>query len=339
MLADIIVGLQYGDEGKGKVSLCLSKQEDINYDICLRFNGGPNAGHTVYHNGQKIVLHQIPCGIVNNKISIIGSGCVVDLGKLTHEIDALKKIGIPVESLLKIAYNTHVIYTKHINEDISKDVAGSTGSGIRPVNRDKYDRCGKRICDLDSNYLKGLIGDVMIIDPVYLLNKKDTMVLCEGAQGFELDIDYGNYPYVTSTHCCSGFVFNSGISPKSINKVYGAAKIYNTYVGNMQFQPEDDDLKKLAIIGEEFGSTTGRARQCNWMDLDRLKKAIMVNGVTDLIINKCDILKQLNVFKLIENNQIKQFNEWVDFKNYVTESLRDFVAAENIVYSENKDRI
>ena len=178
----------------------------------------------------------------------------------------------------------------------------------------------------------------MTID-FYLLNKKDTMVLCEGAQGFELDIDYGNYPYVTSTHCCSGFVFNSGISPKSINKVYGAAKIYNTYVGNMQFQPEDDDLKKLAIIGGEFGSTTGRARQCNWMDLDRLKKAIIVNGVTDLIINKCDILKQLNVFKLIENNQIKQYNEWTKFKNYVTESLRDFVAVENIVYSENKDRI
>jgi adenylosuccinate synthase len=339
MQADIIVGLQFGDEGKGKVSLCLSKDTELNYDVCLRFNGGPNAGHTVYHNGQKIILHQIPCGIINNKVSVIGSGCVVDLGKLMHEINALKEIGIPVENLLKIAYNTHVIYTKHLNEDKSHDVAGSTGSGIRPVNRDKYDRCGKRICDLDSNYLQGLIGDVKIIDPVYLLNKKDTRVLCEGAQGFELDIDYGCYPFVTSTHCCSGFVFNSGISPKSVNKVYGAAKIYNTYVGNMKFQPDDDDLKKLAIIGEEFGSTTGRARQCNWMDLDRLKKAITVNGVTDLIINKCDILKSLNVFKLIENNQIKEFNKWEEFQTYINQSLSEFLDSKSIIYSENKDRI
>ena len=150
MKSDIIVGLQYGDEGKGKVVLGLLEQN--NYDVCLRFNGGPNAGHTVYHNGQKVILHQIPCGILYNKISIIGNGCVIDLAKLKLEIEALKALDIDVDSLLKISNNVHTITQKHIQEDISNDPIGSTGSGIRPVNRDKYDRKVIRIIKRERHY-------------------------------------------------------------------------------------------------------------------------------------------------------------------------------------------
>ena len=320
MKADVIVGLQYGDEGKGKISKCLSNNSK--YTMCLRYNGGPNAGHTIYKNNNKIVLHQIPCGILEGLISIIGSACVVDLEKLSNEIKLLKDIGIDVNNLLKISFNAHIINEDHKKDDLNNDVIGSTLSGIRPVNRDKYDRKGQRIIDIDNNIINKYIENIEIIDPVIFIQKFDCYILCEGAQGFELDIDHGNYPFVTSTHCCSGFVFNSGIAPNKIEDIYGISKIYSTYVGNMKFQPENDEhLIKLAELGNEFGSTTSRKRQCNWLNLDKLIISIFVNGVTKLIINKCDIIEQLGVFKLIHNNSLLQFDTFAQMSSYLEINL------------------
>ena len=342
MKSDVIVGLQHGDEGKGKVVCALLK--DNNYDYCLRFNGGPNAGHTIVRNNNKVVLHQIPCGILNNITSVIGSGCVVDLEKLKSEINLLQKLSIPVESLLKISYNAHVISKHHIQEDINNDPIGSTHSGIRPVNRDKYNRSGTRICDIDKNTLEKYIGECSIVDPYKLfhenIGKNKLKCMCEGAQGFELDIDYGSYPFVTSTHTVTGFVNASGVPINTINKVYGISKIYATYVGSKDFQPKDDkDLEKLGVLGEEFGSTTNRKRKINWLNLDRLRQAIIINSVTDLIINKCDILEQLNVYKLINNSQKISFNTFSEMKKYITNYLKDITSLNNIIFSGNKEFI
>lgn len=338
MKSDVIVGLQYGDEGKGKVSLCLSKDEK--YTLCLRYNGGPNAGHTIYKDDKKIVLHQIPCGIIEGLTSIIGSACVVDLEKLSIEIEELKSIGLDIDNLLKISFNAHIITKEHINDDKRNDTIGSTSSGIRPVNRDKYDRIGKRIIDIPKNELEKYIGNIEIINPVGYIEENNGYILCEGAQGFELDIDYGNYPFVTSTHCCSGFVFNSGIAPNKIKEIYGVSKIYSTYVGNMNYQPEDDkELIRLGELGNEFGSTTSRKRQCNWLNLDKLKTSMYVNGVTTLIINKCDIIKELDVYKLINNNEIIQFKSWSEMMDYIKVALRKYIDPNNIKFSYNKDFI
>ena len=339
MKADIVVGLQHGDEGKGKIVCSLINDK---YDYCLRFNGGPNAGHTVYVKGQKLVLHQIPCGILNNITSVIGSGCVVDLLKLKNEINLLSKHGINVESLLKISYNAHVISDEHIQDDINDNPIGSTKSGIRPVNRDKYDRKGTRIVDVGSSVLKKYIGDCAIVDTYELFygDNNKCRVLCEGAQGFELDIDYGNYPFVTSTHCVSGFVNSSGVSIKSVDKVYGIAKIYATYVGTMKFEDKNEEsFQKLRIIGEEQGATTGRDRQVNWLNLERLRKSMIINGVTDLIINKCDILLQLGVFKLLDYNTTITFDSFQKMKDYIISRLKDIIKSKNIIFSGNKNGI
>ena len=340
MKSDIIVGLQHGDEGKGKVVLSLINDK---YDYCLRFNGGPNAGHTVYVKGNKIVLHQIPCGILNNITSIIGSGCVVDLQKLKDEIDILTKHGVNVESLLKISHNAHVISEEHIQDDINDNPIGSTKSGIRPVNRDKYDRKGIRISNVNKEILKSYIGDCGIVDPYELFHnshQKKVRVLCEGAQGFELDIDYGQYPYVTSTHCISGFVNSSGVPINSVNKVYGIAKIYATYVGSMEFEDKNEkSFNKLRELGEEQGATTGRDRQINWLNIERLRKSVIINSVSDLIINKCDIIEQLGVFKLIDNNNILEFLTFDDMKKHIVSRLKDIIKPKKIIFSGNKNGI
>ena len=334
MSVDIVVGLQHGDEGKGKVVADLIKNNS--YDYCVRFNGGPNAGHTLYLNNVKIVTHHIPSGIIHNIPSIIGPGCVIDLHKLKEEITMLETHGIPVKSLLKVAYNAHVITNQHIMDDIKNDAIGSTHSGIRPVYRDKYNRCGTRIGDLDYT---GPFADVLhpsqIIDTSKILCNKH--ILCEGAQGFELDIDWGDYPYVTSSHCISGFVTTLGISPKTIDKIYGVAKIYGTYVGKKDYQPQGDlELEKLGELGGEFGSTTGRKRQCNWLNIDRLLVSINVNGVTNLIINKCDIIKNLGIYKIIYQGTLREFNNFQEMQQLIVDNINSKI---KIIFSENKETI
>jgi len=330
---DIVIGLQHGDEGKGKVVKSLMENGD--YNICCRFNGGPNAGHTIYHNGHKIVTHLVPSGIFYNKICVIGSGCVIDIDKLKNEIIEIEMLGIDVRNNLKISFNCHIIDKSHIEEDVRTDKIGSTGSGIRPVFRDKYNRCGKRVKDLANDKLLGC----EIIDPSVFLNLQENIILFEGAQGFELDIDWGKYPYVTSSHCFSGFIGSCGVSHKAIRNVYGLCKIYDTYVGNYEFQSEDEDCYKLGELGNEFGSTTGRKRQVNWLNVDRLKKAIIMNGVTKLIINKCDIIEKLGKYKILNdyNKQIIDFTSFDVMKLYIQERLKGLV--DEIIFSESPYKI
>ena len=290
-MSDIIVGLQYGDEGKGKVTKYIIENGD--YTHCVRFNGGPNAGHTVYINEKKLITHQIPTGIFSNLICVIGPNCVIDFEKLEKEIILLEINKIKdVRKRIKLSYNAHVIQPKHIEEDEKNDTIGSTKSGIRPVYRDKYDRCGLQIKDI-SNTL-----GLEVVNPYDVLCNDKNKILFEGAQGFLLDINWGHYPYVTSSQCDSGMITSCGYPFSKIKKVYGIAKLYTTYVGNRRFQPPDEIFKELQEIGEEFGATTNRMRQCDWLNLDDLIRAININGVTDLIINKCDVIKQLNCFKL-----------------------------------------
>lgn len=325
---DIIVGLQYGDEGKGKITHHYVKNG--NYTHCVRFNGGPNAGHTIYYKGMKVITHQIPTGIFYGLICVIGPGCFVDLVKLKKEIILIESLGIDVRNLLKISNNAHIITKKHINEDISHDLVGSTKSGIRPVSRDKYDRKGMLL----SEY-KGEEELFERIDSYEELNKEGNKILFEGAQGFMLDIDWGNYPYVTSSNTLSYYACSTGISMKKINKIYGVAKLYSTYVGSKKYQPDDNVFVMLQELGDEFGSTTGRMRQCNWLNLTELERAINMNGVTDLIINKCDIIITLSIFKLYDKDDIIEFNTFDDMKNYITDKFKDI----SIIFSYNKFEI
>jgi len=330
---DIVVGLQYGDEGKGKVINHLLKDSD--YTHCVRFHGGPNAGHTFYVNEQKYTTHQIPTGIFYNLICIIGPGCVIDIKKLEKEITMLENNGITdVRNRLKIAYNAHIISSKHIEDDIKNDKIGSTHSGIRPVYRDKYNRCGNRVIDVVNS--DNILCGCEIIDSFDMLHQNDIKVLFEGAQGFMLDIDWGNYPYVTSSHCLSTMISTCGVSFRNINKVYGIAKIYNTYVGKMKFQDESvEALKKIQILGNEYGSTTGRKRQCNWLDLDELNRAIIINGVSDIIINKCDILVELGIYKLYHSKHLLEFKNIKEMQQYINKHIINV----NIIYSYSKFKI
>ena len=346
MNTDVIVGLQHGDEGKGKVMNWLLRshrdQTNINkYDYCVRFNGGPNAGHTIYINNSKIVLHQIPIGIVYGIPSIIGPSCVLDIDKLEKEKADLRSIGITnIESILYISYNTHIIDKKHIEEDRTTDKVGSTLSGIRPTYRDKYNRRGTRVENIPTS--DNTLCGCRVIDPYELFYKRsETLnILCEGAQGFELDIDWGDYPFVTSSNCIAGFCCTAGIPSQTIKKVYGIAKIYETYVGKKRFQPTDDIFKQLQVLGNEFGATTGRPRQCNWLNLKRLVRAIYINGVTDLIINKCDILQQLGVYKLIDTDEhLITFNTFDEMQEYILKQLEFSTFIRKITFSKSKDTV
>lgn len=337
---NIVVGLQYGDEGKGKVVKHLLK--DHLYTFSVKTNGGPNAGHTIYKNNKKIVLHQLPIGAIDSKMKcLIGPNCVIDMTKLEEEIEMVESIiyfdeNDRIKNRLYLSYNAHIIKQEHIDEDIETDTIGSTKCGIRPAYRDKYDRKGTRVEDLD---LKGwnVVDSYKILNPqqYYPYNKRES-ILFEVSQGFNLDIDFGNYPYVTSSQCHVGTIVSCGVPITKINKVYGVAKIYTTYVGNMKFQPSDAQLIQLQELGNEYGATTSRKRQCDWLNLDELNKAIYVNGVTDLIINKCDIMINLNYYKLYHRGNDMIFETWNSMKTFITSNIsRDVI----VTFSYNKDSI
>lgn len=298
--ADVIVDLQAGDTGKGKVAHALAKD----YNAVLRYNGGANAGHTVYHNGQKMVTHQVPVGVFYNIPSIIGPGCVVNLPKLIDEFAMLKALGFTAP--LYIDKRVHVTTQQHIDEDSKDNKIGTTRQGIGPTYRDKYARTGQRI--LEYVKLLNCNSPYNIIDIYQLLHQDDKQyrILCEGAQGFQIDIDWGDYPYVTSSHCTTGAVCLNGIPPQKIRKVYGIMKAYETYSGfKTHFTDETDTvLNKIQEVGGEFGATTGRKRKVRWLDVDGVIRAANINGVTDLIINKADVLDTVGVFKFVHRGKL-----------------------------------
>lgn len=317
--ADVIVDLQAGDTGKGKVAHHLAGSGE--YDLVLRYNGGANAGHTIYHNGQKIVTHQVPVGVIHGIPSIIGLGCVVDIPALIKELTELNQLGIRTEGLLMIDKRAHLVTEKHLKEDSTESKLGTTRKGIGPAYRDKYARGGTRIGDINTD----IYSQFRVID-VYdtlFLNRHEKRILCEGAQGWQIDIDWGDYPYVTSSHCTIGSVCLNGIPPQKIRKVIGTMKAYETYSGfKTHFMDEsDEELKKLQVAGNEFGATTGRPRKTRWLNLDEVIRSVQVNGVTDVIINKIDVLEEVGVFKMYLNGELQEYKNVEDFKNVVDLSL------------------
>ena len=327
--ADVIVDLQAGDTGKGKVAHALAKE----YDLILRYNGGANAGHTVYHDGKKVVTHLVPIGVLFGIPSVIGLGCVVNIKKLEQEIKDLNDAGFKTDGLIFVDERAHVVLDKHIEEDSSESKIGTTRQGIGPTYRDKYNRTGMRIKDLGTQP-SSLFS---VIDTYELFHNKhnDWKILCEGAQGFQIDIDWGDYPYVTSSHCTIGSAVLNGIPPQSIDKIFGIMKAYETYSGfKTHFQDENDPaLEKIQEAGSEFGATTGRKRKVRWLDLDGVIKAININGVTDLIINKADILEKVGTFKYMRNGKLVECDSLMDFQDRVEQILNKNTEVIHITWS------
>ena len=314
MLADIVVDLQYGDCGKGKVTHHLCKSGE--YTHVIRYNGGCNAGHTIFHNGRKYITHHIPCGVFFNTKSIIGPGCVLNVEQFFREIKELNDGGVQTKGLVFVSENTHIITSEHLEEDGKDTKIGTTKRGNGPAYRDKFDRTGIRAKDIPE--LRPYL-----IDIYEELHQKymNPVILFEGAQGFGLDIDWGDYPYVTSSNCISAAALLNGVPPQAVRNVWGVAKIYETYVGTKTFQPKGDVFNQIQETGQEFGATTGRKRQVNWMNLNFLTKAININGITHLVFNKVDVLEELGRFALYQNGQKKEFDNVFNMEAFVEKSV------------------
>lgn len=339
MKVDVLLGLQWGDEGKGKIVDVLTP----NYDLVTRFQGGPNAGHTLEFEGNKFVLRSIPSGIFQGgKINIIGNGVVLDPALFKGEVEALAKSGHPLTERLKISKKAHLILPTHRLLDAAYESAkgdskiGTTGKGIGPAYTDKVSRTGLRVGDIlynfdekykaavnrhkeilkqynfqydlaemEKEWFEGIecIKQFELIDSEHFINnsmKAGKKVLAEGAQGTMLDVDFGSYPFVTSSNTiCAGACTGMGVAPRTIGEVFGIFKAYCTRVGSGPFPTElfDETGDKMRKIGFEFGSVTGRPRRCGWIDLVALKYAIMLNGVTQLIMMKSDVLDTFDTIK------------------------------------------
>ncbi|TLX75201.1 adenylosuccinate synthase [Labilibacter sediminis] len=340
MKVDVLLGLQWGDEGKGKVVDVLTPE----YDVITRFQGGPNAGHTLEFNNIKHVLHNIPSGIFHTtKMNIIGNGVVLDPISFKQEIDELEAKGMDLSNNLLISKKAHLILPTHRILDAASEASkgktkiGSTLKGIGPTYMDKTGRNGLRVGDIlngfdekyaelkrkheqllsmydfsyDINeYEKGLkegiecLKKFTIIDSEHRINeyiKNGKSVLAEGAQGTLLDIDFGSYPFVTSSNTiCAGACTGMGVAPNKIGEVYGIFKAYCTRVGSGPFptELECETGEALRKAGHEFGATTGRPRRCGWLDLVALKYSVMINGVTQLIMTKGDVLSSFETIKV-----------------------------------------
>lgn len=346
---DVLLGLQWGDEGKGKIVDVLTP----NYDVIARFQGGPNAGHTLEFNGMKHVLHIIPSGIFHQeKINVIGNGVIVEPCIFKQEIASLKEKGAAPEKNLYISKKAHLILPTHRMLDAANEQAkgnrkiGSTLKGIGPTYTDKIARCGLRIGDIlapdfreryeilknqhlqtahtlnfnlntfrldgmtldeyEAKWMESLetIKQFNLINSEYFINRclqENKKVLAEGAQAAMLDIDFGTYPFVTSSNCvAAGVCSGLGIAPSKVGRIYGIAKAYCTRVGAGPFPTElfDETGKELCEKGHEYGSTTGRPRRCGWIDMPALRYACMLDGVTDLVITKPDVMNDFDEIKM-----------------------------------------
>jgi len=338
---DIVLGCSYGDEGKGKVVYDLLKKNK--YDLCVRFNGSGNAGHTIYENGVKYVVHQLPVGILlNNVYNLIASDCLIDIQRLKGELESLKEKGIDTGGRLFISKACHIITNECIEYDRQNNKVGTTGSGIGPTYSQKMLRTGIRVEDV-SHELVGLgitIVDMRKFWTSSFVKDHVKKVLLEGAQGFELDINWTNhYPYCTSSTCTLGGAINTGVPLKSIKDIYGITKAYDTYVGTYNFQPPQYDtmLNLLGDLGHEYGSTTGRRRQCNFLNLDHLVEALTLNNCNKCIINKADIIQQANIYRLYYDNELLVFIDFSSMQNFINERLNQLNI--EVIYSFSPDCI
>ncbi len=386
---DVLLGLQWGDEGKGKIVDVLAPK----YDVVARFQGGPNAGHTLEFDGIKHVLHQIPSGIFRSKTrNIIGNGVVLDPFVFKTEIEKLQKYNLNVRANLFISKKATLILPTHRLLDQAYEKAkgenkiGSTLKGIGPTYQDKIGRQGLRVGDilserfnekfktltdihfkilkdhdieynwseLEAQFLDAVnfLKTFNLIDSEYFLNqelKNGSTILAEGAQGALLDIDFGSYPFVTSSNTVTaGACTGLGVAPRHIGEVYGIFKAYSTRVGSGPFPTElmDEEGELMRREGKEFGSTTGRPRRCGWIDVPSLKYSIMINGVTQLLMMKADVLSVFPTIKVCVKYQLKdgtstdmipyeQVNEKIipiykEFKGWNTSLNQDGASIENL---------
>ena len=294
-IVDVVIGMQYGDEGKGKIANQMAASGE--YDYVVRFNGGGNAGHTIYLDGEKIVTHLVPCGVLHGIPSVIGNGCVINTQKLFDELAYLEGFGFDT-TLLKIAENAHIITQEHIDEDSKDTKIGTTRTGNGPCYRDKFARTGLRAKDIPEL-------EPYLVDMHSLIHSQPKKFLAEGARGYWLDVDFGDYPYVTSSNTGVGAVLNNGFNYKQVRNVIGVIKCYSTYVGAKGYQKDDERFEQLREIGQEYGATTGRPRQIDWLNIEEVNTACQMNGVTKLIINKMDVLRQVDsAWNYYENNML-----------------------------------
>jgi len=318
-IVDVVIGMQYGDEGKGKIANQMAASGE--YDYVLRFNGGGNAGHTIYLNGEKIVTHLVPCGLLHGIPSVIGNGCVINTQKLFDELEYLRGFGFDT-SLLKIAENAHIITQEHIDEDSKDTTIGTTRTGNGPCYKDKVARTGLRAKDIPEL-------EPYLIDMHTLIHCQSKKFLAEGAQGYWLDVDFGDYPYVTSSNTGVGAVLNNGFNYKQVRNVVGVIKCYSTYVGAKGYQKYDERFEMLREIGQEYGATTGRPRQIDWLDLDEVNEACKMNGVDFLIVNKMDVLRQVNsAWNLYEDQMIVNCSDENTFMNRIANYLDPLIDIE-----------
>ena len=387
MSLDLLLGLQWGDEGKGKIVDAITS----NYDIIARFQGGPNAGHTIEFDGHKHVLHTIPSGIFNdNSINIIGNGVVIDPGIFLKEINGLNKFNLDLNKNLFISKRAHIILPTHKIIDASSEASkgkkkiGSTLKGIGPTYMDKTGRNGIRIGDiiddswqikynnlkekhlklisnfnqkvelsldqLEAEFFEGIecIKSFKLIESENYLNNaiiEGKKILAEGAQGSLLDIDFGTYPYVTSSNTTSaGACSGLGVPPNKIKNIRGIFKAYTTRVGSGPFPTElfDSIGKKIRDVGHEYGATTGRDRRCGWLDLVALKYSIQINGVTELNIMKSDVLSSIEKLLVctsytIDGEEINFFPYDIDSKDVIPNYIEFKGWDEDITNIKNED--
>ena len=335
MIADVVVDLQYGDCGKGKVAHALCRENE--YTHVIRYNGGCNAGHTIYHNGTKFITHHIPCGVFFGIKSIIGPGCVIHVDTFLEEIEELEKAGIPARKLINVASNAHLVTDFHRIEDKDDTTIGTTKRGNGPAYRDKYGRKGVRA--LEDPRLEPFI--ISMYHELYENEEFNSLkILFEGAQGFGLDPDWGDYPYVTSSHCTVGSAILNGVPPNCIRDIWGVAKIYETYVGAKEFEGPDEIFEEIRELGKEYGATTGRPRQINWLDYDMLKMASRINGISKLVINKMDILETLDHWCLYDGPNLYQFKTKEDIEAWLTGKIQIEVGEDiEVIFSGDKEKI
>ena len=354
---DVLLGLQWGDEGKGKVVDVLTPH----YDVIARFQGGPNAGHTLEFEGEKYVLRSIPSGIFQGgKVNIIGNGVVLAPDLFMGEAKELEKSGHPLKQRLRISKKAHLIMPTHRILDRAYEAAkgknrvGTTGKGIGPTYTDKISRNGLRVgdilCDFDRKYaehkerhmkmlaalgwtdfegfedteklwMEGIeyMKEFEFVDSEHVINhllRDSKNILCEGAQGTMLDVDFGSYPFVTSSNTiCAGACTGLGIGPNKVGNVYGIMKAYCTRVGAGPFPTElfDETGKKIRDLGHEYGAVTGRERRCGWIDLVQLRYSVMVDGVTELIMMKSDVLDTFETIKACVAYELPDGTQTQDF--------------------------
>lgn len=357
MALDIVLGLQWGDEGKGKIVDRIS----ADYHCVARFQGGPNAGHTLYRHGRKHVLHQIPSGIFHPEVfCVVGNGVIIDPVTFCREIDQLEENDIPWRDRLWLSSRAHLILPTHRQIDRMSEEAkgddriGSTLRGITPAYVDKYAREGVRLGDLlatgyerriekaltrhraqlpealwpDEESLAAFHAAVKRLREMDILNVEERLldwhdqgaaILAEGAQGTLLDVDFGDYPYVTSSHTLAASAcIGLGLPPQAVRRVLGVLKAYATRVGNGPFPTEllDERQERLQRLGNEYGSTTGRPRRCGWLDLELIRRAVRLNGVTHLALTKLDVIVQMPEFEVKQTDgEFRRFTGWTEPAN------------------------